>query len=166
MLLIDCPHCGPRNEVEFAYGGQAHVARPEDPYALTDREWAEYLFYRDNPRGDFADTRLGQLYGLIAAMVTTDQTIDPITVGQASSTRRRTQKAGPLWLDQAEVMALVTAWGYTTASIGAHAELSLGRDATHPSQDRRGRGTDRRATRPRRRCRPCPTRGTTRAARG
>lgn len=55
MLLIDCPHCGPRNEVEFAYGGQAHVARPEDPYALTDREWAEYLFYRDNPRGDYAE---------------------------------------------------------------------------------------------------------------
>lgn len=55
MLLIDCPHCGPRNEVEYAYGGQAHVARPEDPYALTDREWAEYLFYRDNPRGEFAE---------------------------------------------------------------------------------------------------------------
>ena len=43
MLLIDCPHCGPRNEVEYAYGGQAHVARPEDPYALDDREWAEHL---------------------------------------------------------------------------------------------------------------------------
>ena len=55
MLLIDCPHCGPRNEVEYAYGGQAHVARPEDPYALDDREWAEYLFYRDNPRGDYAE---------------------------------------------------------------------------------------------------------------
>ena len=25
MLLIDCPHCGPRNEVEFRYGGEAHV---------------------------------------------------------------------------------------------------------------------------------------------
>ncbi|HLS32032.1 MAG TPA: sarcosine oxidase subunit delta, partial [Brevibacterium sp.] len=22
MLLIDCPHCGPRDEVEFHYGGQ------------------------------------------------------------------------------------------------------------------------------------------------
>lgn len=55
MLLIDCPHCGPRDEVEFHYGGQAHIAYPEDPQALSDREWAEYLFYRDNPRGPFAE---------------------------------------------------------------------------------------------------------------
>ena len=55
MLLIDCPNCGPRDEVEFHYGGQAHVAYPEDPSALTDREWAEYLFYRDNPKGLFAE---------------------------------------------------------------------------------------------------------------
>ncbi|MGZ8625813.1 MAG: sarcosine oxidase subunit delta, partial [Actinomycetota bacterium] len=24
MLLIPCPWCGPRDEVEFRYGGQAH----------------------------------------------------------------------------------------------------------------------------------------------
>ena len=55
MLLIDCPYCGPRDETEFSYGGQAHVAYPEDPYALNDREWAEYLFYRENPQGIFAE---------------------------------------------------------------------------------------------------------------
>lgn len=55
MLLIDCPHCGPRDEVEFSYGGQAHVDYPDDPYALSDAEWAEFLFYRDNPRGAFAE---------------------------------------------------------------------------------------------------------------
>ncbi|WMY79301.1 sarcosine oxidase subunit delta [Citricoccus sp. I39-566] len=55
MLLIDCPHCGPRNETEFHYGGQAHIAYPEDPHALDDRGWAEYLFYRDNPKGMFAE---------------------------------------------------------------------------------------------------------------
>ena len=27
MLLIHCPYCGPRPELEFAYAGQAHVAR-------------------------------------------------------------------------------------------------------------------------------------------
>jgi len=26
MLLITCPWCGPREEPEFSYGGQAHVA--------------------------------------------------------------------------------------------------------------------------------------------
>ena len=28
MLLIDCPHCGPRAEIEFRYGGEAHMVRP------------------------------------------------------------------------------------------------------------------------------------------
>lgn len=51
MLLIHCPHCGPRDEIEFTYGGEAHVAYPEDPHALTDAEWARYLFYRANPQG-------------------------------------------------------------------------------------------------------------------
>jgi len=51
MLLIPCPHCGERPELEFAYGGQAHIARPADPSALTDEQWAEYLYMRDNPKG-------------------------------------------------------------------------------------------------------------------
>jgi sarcosine oxidase subunit delta len=55
MLIIDCPNCGPRSETEFGYGGQAHVAYPEDPHALTDEEWAQYLFYRDNPKGSYAE---------------------------------------------------------------------------------------------------------------
>ncbi|MEX2274440.1 MAG: sarcosine oxidase subunit delta [Actinomycetota bacterium] len=53
MLLIGCPWCGPRGEVEFRYGGQAHIAYPEDPAALSDEEWADLLFMRDNPAGDF-----------------------------------------------------------------------------------------------------------------
>jgi sarcosine oxidase, subunit delta len=55
VLLIACPWCGPRDEVEFRYGGQAHVNHPSDPDALTDAEWSDYLFMRDNPRGRFAE---------------------------------------------------------------------------------------------------------------
>ncbi|MEV5955763.1 sarcosine oxidase subunit delta family protein [Streptomyces sp. NPDC051987] len=55
MLLIPCPWCGPRDETEFHYGGQAHVPYPENPAALTDEEWARYLFFRDNPKGPFAE---------------------------------------------------------------------------------------------------------------
>jgi sarcosine oxidase subunit delta len=55
MLLFSCPNCGPRNETEFHYGGQAHVSYPEHPEELTDREWAEYLFYRQNTKGLFAE---------------------------------------------------------------------------------------------------------------
>ncbi len=31
MLLIPCPNCGPRDETEFHYGGQAHVRLPRKP---------------------------------------------------------------------------------------------------------------------------------------
>ncbi|MGI8458630.1 MAG: sarcosine oxidase subunit delta [Propionibacteriaceae bacterium] len=55
MMIIPCPFCGPRNETEYAYGGQAHVAYPQDPSALTDEEWAQFLFYRDNPKGTYAE---------------------------------------------------------------------------------------------------------------
>src|SRR5262245_29339615 len=55
MLLIPCPWCGPRDEVEFHYCGQAHVPYPADPAGLTDEEWARYLFFRDNPKGPFAE---------------------------------------------------------------------------------------------------------------
>ena len=55
MLQISCPWCGPRDETEYHYGGQAHVAYPEDPAALSDEEWAAYLFFRDNPKGPFAE---------------------------------------------------------------------------------------------------------------
>ena len=55
MLLIGCPWCGARDEIEFTYGGEAHVAYPEDPDALSDEEWGHYLFVRANPRGPFAE---------------------------------------------------------------------------------------------------------------
>lgn len=55
MLLIPCPWCGPRDEAEYHYGGQAHVAYPQAPSDLTDEEWARYLFFRDNPKGPFAE---------------------------------------------------------------------------------------------------------------
>ena len=51
MLLVPCPWCGPREEIEFRYGGQAGIAYPSDPEALSDEEWADFLFMRDNPKG-------------------------------------------------------------------------------------------------------------------
>ena len=51
MLLISCPWCGPRDESEYTYGGEAHIVRPKDPDALSDAEWADYLFMRKNTSG-------------------------------------------------------------------------------------------------------------------
>ncbi len=55
MLLIPCPWCGPREASEFSYGGEAHIARPRDPDALSDADWADYLFMRKNPKGRHAE---------------------------------------------------------------------------------------------------------------
>lgn len=55
MLRIECPWCGPREEVEFHCGGQAHISRPDHTDALSDEEWAAFLFMRDNPKGIFAE---------------------------------------------------------------------------------------------------------------
>lgn len=55
MLLIPCPWCGPRPEIEFRHGGQAHLARPANPQLLSDEEWADFLYSRTNPRGTHAE---------------------------------------------------------------------------------------------------------------
>ena len=55
MLLIPCPYCGPRAELEFSYGGEAHIERPKDPDALSDAEWADYLFMQSNTKGLFLE---------------------------------------------------------------------------------------------------------------
>jgi sarcosine oxidase subunit delta len=55
MLLIDCPYCGERPELEFVYGGEAHIARPPQPSAVSAQQWADYLYRRDNTRGVHAE---------------------------------------------------------------------------------------------------------------
>jgi sarcosine oxidase subunit delta len=55
MLLIPCPHCGQREETEFAYGNEAHIARPKDPDALDDAAWADYVFMKSNVKGLFLE---------------------------------------------------------------------------------------------------------------
>ncbi|MEO8847788.1 MAG: sarcosine oxidase subunit delta [Casimicrobiaceae bacterium] len=49
MMLIPCPYCGPRNQVEFTYGGDATVRRPDND--APEAAWFDYVYLRDNPRG-------------------------------------------------------------------------------------------------------------------
>jgi len=55
VLLIRCPWCGERDEIEFSYGGQAHIAYPSDPASVPDGNWAKFLFLRENPKGWFKE---------------------------------------------------------------------------------------------------------------
>jgi sarcosine oxidase subunit delta len=49
VLLISCPHCGARDQTEFAYGGDASVVRPAPDAPL--EAWVAYVYLRDNPAG-------------------------------------------------------------------------------------------------------------------
>ncbi len=54
MLLVPCPHCGPRNSSDMTYVGESS-ARPDstDPSVT---EWREYLYFRDNAAGWVTET--------------------------------------------------------------------------------------------------------------
>ncbi len=70
------------------------MAYPENPAELTDREWAEYLFYRDNTKGAFAERwsqhRLRQSFDVLRDTVTYDiQAIYPM------GATRPTSRPGP-----------------------------------------------------------------------
>ena len=53
MLLLTCPYCGPRAEVEFRYAGEAHIVRPAP--AASEELWSAYLYFRNNARGEHAE---------------------------------------------------------------------------------------------------------------
>jgi len=50
MLILACPNCGPRNVAEFRFGGETNP-RPKDPSAVSDAEWSDYLYMRQNAMG-------------------------------------------------------------------------------------------------------------------
>lgn len=50
MQLFPCPFCGPREESEFHYGGEAGNTRPDGRDVPADR-WANYLHMRVNSKG-------------------------------------------------------------------------------------------------------------------
>jgi sarcosine oxidase subunit delta len=87
MLLIKCPFCGERPELEFVYGGEAHIARPAAEADLTPGQWAAFLYARSNTRGVHAErwrhTRgCGRFFNALRD-TTTDQFVATYEIGQA-----------------------------------------------------------------------------------
>ncbi len=54
MILIPCPHCGPRNSTEFVHRGESH-ARPTDE-DIGQADFRAYLYLRRNPAGWTTET--------------------------------------------------------------------------------------------------------------
>ena len=52
MLLIHCPYCQEdRSELEFRGSGDAHIDRPQNIAEISDEDFAEFFYMRDNPKG-------------------------------------------------------------------------------------------------------------------
>ena len=84
MLLIPCPYCGKRPELEFSYGGQAHVARPRPDAA--GAEWSAFQYERSNTRGPHAE-RWRHIHGCgrffnVVRDTTTDQILRSYRSGE------------------------------------------------------------------------------------
>ncbi|ODN69256.1 sarcosine oxidase subunit delta [Methylobrevis pamukkalensis] len=52
-MLIPCPFCGPRDAAEFTYRGDAAPVRPADDAG--EAAFADYVYLRDNPRGEITE---------------------------------------------------------------------------------------------------------------
>ena len=97
MLLIECPYCGERPELEFVYGGEAHIARPAAGAEVSPGQWSDYLYARTNSRGVHAErwrhTRgCGRFFNALRD-TTTDQFIATYKVGEARPSAAPPQKA-------------------------------------------------------------------------
>ena len=51
MLEIKCPYCGKRSQKEFYYGGDATVKRPQLGKEISNKEWDDFVYFRNNPIG-------------------------------------------------------------------------------------------------------------------
>jgi len=89
MLSIKCPFCGERPEIEFSYGGQAHLTRPANPSALSDQDWADHLYMRRNRKGVQAE-RWRHVHGCARFFnavrdTSSDQILTTYRIGEAAT---------------------------------------------------------------------------------
>jgi sarcosine oxidase subunit delta len=87
MLVIVCPFCGKRPEIEFSYGGQAHLVRPPQPSTLDDQTWTDFLYMRSNTKGICAERwrharGCGRFFNALRD-TTTDHFVATYKVGEA-----------------------------------------------------------------------------------
>jgi sarcosine oxidase subunit delta len=99
MLLIVCPYCGKRPEIEFSYGGQAHLTRAAQPADLDDQTWADFLYMRKNTKGLYAERwrharGCGRIFNALRD-TTTDHFVATYKVDEASPRTEAGAAVGP-----------------------------------------------------------------------
>jgi sarcosine oxidase subunit delta len=55
MQSFPCPFCGPRDETEFHFAVEAGHPRPEPAGAVSDQNWAAYLYENASPKGEASE---------------------------------------------------------------------------------------------------------------
>ena len=55
MIRINCPWCGERNMVEFTYGGDAINEHPGLSEDISEAQYLDYVYLRDNPCGPYPE---------------------------------------------------------------------------------------------------------------
>jgi sarcosine oxidase subunit delta len=89
MKIMNCPLNGPRNISEFVWGGEVKPM-PADADALSDRQWAEYVFLENNTAGVVREwwCHVPTSYWFIAERNTvTDQIVKTYPAGEVFKTR-------------------------------------------------------------------------------
>jgi heterotetrameric sarcosine oxidase delta subunit len=99
MLIIKCPYCGEREQEEFACGGEAHIVRPKNSPELTDDQWADYLFIRQNKKG-IQFERWNHAFGCrqwfnVARNTATDEIIKIYNMGEKAPNVEANEPATP-----------------------------------------------------------------------
>ncbi|MBL8572033.1 MAG: sarcosine oxidase subunit delta [Hyphomicrobiaceae bacterium] len=97
MLLVTCPYCGPRPEIEFRQAGEAHIARPA--ITCSDDEWADFLYMRDNHKGYMRErwrhvAGCGRFFNVVRHTVT-DKFVASYKVGEEKPAIPAEAAAGP-----------------------------------------------------------------------
>ena len=94
MLLIDCPHCGPRDRSEFHFGGDASQVRPQS--SRFEDGWYDFIYLRENARGrnrEYWQHRSGCRMWLVVDRDTFTHKIYSITLAQSGQMADAPEKA-------------------------------------------------------------------------
>ena len=140
MMLIPCPWCGPRNQIEFTYGGDATLRRPAPD--APEAAWVDYVYLRDNPRGPHrrvvvARRRLPQLVqgrARYASRTRSSPARRQISVGRIAERRRHRGHAACAWPNGGRDRSRASARASASTALryegyrGRHARLGAARE--------------------------------------
>lgn len=78
MQIFFCPFCGPRNEREFSFAGEVGKTRPDTTQAISDADWADYLYSQRKSKGHVREVWMHMFCAEIFIMERNSETMEVI----------------------------------------------------------------------------------------